>query len=213
MQARYSDQFRDLDGHGYGFKLETAPVHPLFPAAFIGWEDGRSFKDDILGLGYLGLAGILLRDRDHGRVRLRADGSPIWDYSISVYDQRHIREGVRAGARVLEAAGAEEIISSTVRPVRWRPGRGTLDDFMAGVDSHGYGSNRTGYFSFHQMGSARMGSDPAQSVVGEDNQVHDTAGLYVLDGSCFPSASGVNPMISIATIAHRGASRLARSLS
>jgi choline dehydrogenase-like flavoprotein len=213
MQARYSDQFQDLDGRGYGFKLETAPVHPLFPAALLGWEDGLSFKRDILGLGYLGLAGILLRDRDPGRARIRADGSPIWDYSISAHDQKHIRAGVRAGAQVLAAAGAEEIISSTVRPVRWRPGQGTLDDFMAGVDSIGYGSNRTGYFSFHQMGSARMGADPTRSVLGGDNQVHDTAGLYVLDGSCFPTASGVNPMITIATIAHRSATRLAQLLS
>ena len=54
---------------------------------------------------------------------------------------------------------------------------------MAGTDAIGYGPNRMSYFSFHQMGSARMGSDPATSVVDADNQAHDTAGLYVMDGS------------------------------
>jgi choline dehydrogenase-like flavoprotein len=63
------------------------------------------------------------------------------------------------------------------------------------------------------MGSARMGSDPGKSVVDADNQAHDIAGLYVMDGSCFPTASGVNPMISIAAIAHRGATRLAERLA
>jgi choline dehydrogenase-like flavoprotein len=81
-----------------------------------------------------------------------------------------------------------------------------------GVDAIGYGSNRTGYYTFHQMGSARMGSDPATSVVDDRNRVHGVDGLYVMDGSCFPTASGVNPMLSIASIAHRGATLLARQI-
>ena len=209
LQTRYSDEFADLDGQGYGFRFETAPVHPLFPAAFLGWEDGPSFKRDVLGLGHLAVAGILLRDHDHGRVAIRRDGSPVWKYRISDYDQRHVREGVRRGAEWLAAAGAVEVLTSTIRPVRWVPGNGTIEDLMAGTDAIGYGPNRTSYFSFHQMGSARMGSDPATSVVDADNQAHDTAGLYVMDGSCFPTASGVNPMITIAAIAHHGATRLA----
>ena len=31
LQTRYSDEFADLDGHGYGFRFETAPVHPPVP--------------------------------------------------------------------------------------------------------------------------------------------------------------------------------------
>jgi choline dehydrogenase-like flavoprotein len=66
--------------------------------------------------------------------------------------------------------------------------------------------------SFHQMGSARMGRDPGESVVGETNEAHGTAGLFVMDGSCFPTASGVNPMLTIAAIAHRGATILAEKI-
>ncbi len=213
LQTRYSDEFADLDGHGYGFRFETAPTHPLFPAAFVGWEDGAAFKRDILGLGHIGVAGILLRDRDHGRVTIRRDGSPIWKYRISTRDRTHMREGVRRAAELLAAAGAIEIFTSTIRPVRWVPDNDTIDKLVAGVDAIGYGPNQTSYFSFHQMGSARMGSDPATSVVDGDNQAHDIAGLYVMDGSSFPTASGVNPMISIAAIAHRGATRLAARLA
>ncbi len=214
LQTRYSDEFADLDGSGYGFKFETAPVHPLFPAAFMGWEDGASFKRDVLGLAHLDVGGVLLRDRGHGKVVIRRDGTPVWKYSISKYDQAHVREGVRRAAEMYAAAGAEEIISSTVRPVRWRPGSGRpIEDFTAGVDAIGYGSNQTAYFTFHQMGSARMGSDPGASAVDANNETHDTAGLYVMDGSCFPTASGVNPMLSIATIAHRGATLLSEKMS
>lgn len=211
LQTRYSDEFADLDGKGYGFKFETAPIHPLFPAAFLGWEDGASFKRDVLGLGHVSVGGILLRDRDHGRVAIRKDGSPVWKYSISKYDQAHIREGVKRGVELYAAAGAVEVITSTVRPVRWRPGD-SLDDFMDRVDSIGYGSNQTAYFTFHQMGTARMGSDPSRSVVDQENRVHGRRGLYVMDGSCFPSSSGVNPMLTIAAIAHRGATMLTNSI-
>ncbi|HXV71034.1 MAG TPA: GMC family oxidoreductase [Acidimicrobiia bacterium] len=213
LQTRYSDEFADLDGEGYGFKFETAPIHPLFPAAFIGWEDGASFKRDVIGLAHLDVGGILLRDKGHGRVEVRKDGTPVWKYALSKIDQRHAREGVKRAAQMYAAAGAEEILTSTTRPVRWRPGSGSdLDEFVAGVDAIGYGSNQTTYFTFHQMGSARMGSDPDDSVVGPDNQAHDVPGLYVMDGSCFPTSSGVNPMLSIASIAHRGATLLAADL-
>jgi choline dehydrogenase-like flavoprotein len=108
---------------------------------------------------------------------------------------------------------AHKVFSSTIRPVRGVPGRGPVDDLMAGTDAVGYGPNQTSYLSFHQMGSARMGSDRATSVVDAENQTHDTAGLYVMDGSCFPTASGVNPMVSIPAIAHRGATRLAERIA
>jgi choline dehydrogenase-like flavoprotein len=209
MQTRYSDQFADLDGRGYGFRFETAPIHPLFPAAFLGWEDGATFKRDILGLGHLGVAGILLRDRDHGRVTVTKDGRPRWKYRISPYDRAHVREGVRRGAELLAAAGAIEVFSSAVTPVRWQPELEPIDAFVERSDAIGYGAHQTSYFSFHQMGGARMGSEPGGSVVDSNNEVHGVPGLYVMDGSCFPTSSGVNPMISIAAIAHRGATLLA----
>jgi choline dehydrogenase-like flavoprotein len=213
LQTRYSDEFADLDGGGYGFRFETAPIHPLFPAAFVGWEDGASFKRDILGLGHLAVAGALLRDRDHGRVTVRRDGSPQWKYRISAYDRAHAREAVRRGAELLAAAGASEIFSSAVKPVRWLPEREPLGAFVERSDAIGYGPHQTSYFSFHQMGSARMGSDPGKSVVDSNNEVHGMPGVYVMDGACFPTSSGVNPMISIAAIAHRGASLLAQRLA
>jgi choline dehydrogenase-like flavoprotein len=53
----------------------------------------------------------------------------------------------------------------------------------------------------HMFGTARIGSDPRQSVIRPDFRHHDVDRLYVADSSVFPTATGVNPQISIMAIA------------
>jgi len=69
------------------------------------------------------------------------------------------------------------------------------------MDSRGYTRCRMSYVSFHQMGTAAMGSDKRTSVIDEQGRLHDVRDLYVADGSAFPTSSGVNPMLTIMAIA------------
>jgi choline dehydrogenase-like flavoprotein len=62
------------------------------------------------------------------------------------------------------------------------------------------------------MGSARLGGSPASAACDPTGQTWDVQRLYVMDGSSFPSASGVNPQISIQAIAHMNARELAARL-
>jgi len=55
----------------------------------------------------------------------------------------------------------------------------------------------------HQVGTAVMGKDPANSVLNTDNRTHEVENLYVVDGSFFPCASAVNPGLTIAANALR----------
>jgi choline dehydrogenase-like flavoprotein len=66
-------------------------------------------------------------------------------------------------------------------------------------------------FSAHQMGSCRMGADPATSVADPRGELHDTPGVWIGDASAFPTASGTNPMISTMALAHRTASHVAQA--
>ncbi len=201
LQSRYSDQFADLDG-GYGAKFETVPAHFSLVGSAFGWESARQFRDDLSKLGHASLVGVLLRDRDGGHVAVGRDGRPRTHYELSDYDVNHVRKALRGAAQVLEAVGAEEIFTLQTPPVRARPGTpGWLDRFMADVDSGGYRRCRMSYISFHQMASAAMGSDPSRSVIDEAGETHELKGLYVADGSAFPTSSGVNPMITIMAIA------------
>jgi choline dehydrogenase-like flavoprotein len=197
LQTRYSDQLAD-QREGYGVKLETAPVHFALPASGFGWENPRQFREDVARLGNLSIVGVLLRDRDPGRVAVSRHGRPRVHYELSDFDVEHVRRGLRGAAQVLAAAGATEVFSLHTPPVRARPRQpGWLERFAAAMDGRGYRRCRMSYIAFHQMASAAMGADPARSVVGETGETHEVKGLYVADASAFPTSSGVNPMITI----------------
>jgi long-chain-alcohol oxidase len=197
LQTRYSDHLADQHG-GYGVKLETAPVHFALPASGFGWESARQFREDVARLGHLSIVGVLLRDRDAGRVAVSRRGRPRVHYKLSDFDVDHVRRGLRGAAEVLAAAGAIEVFSLHTPPARARPGQpGWLERFAADMDRRGYRRCRMSYIAFHQMASASMGADPARSVAGESGETHEVQGLYVADASAFPTSSGVNPMITI----------------
>jgi len=67
---------------------------------------------------------------------------------------------------------------------------------------------RAPYF-WHDVGTARMGADPATSVVDPNCQVHGIEGLYVADGSVPPSAGAVNTGLTIMALALRAGSHMA----
>jgi gluconate 2-dehydrogenase alpha chain len=69
-----------------------------------------------------------------------------------------------------------------------------------------------GLISSHDLGGARMGEDPAASVVGPDLQVHDTPGLYVYGTAVFPSCHGVNPTLTMWALIYRAVEGLAERL-
>ncbi len=209
LQTRYSDAFADLDA-GYGARFETAPVHFALPASGFGWESARRFRHDLSRLAHTSIVGVLLRDRDAGRVAVGRDGRPRVHYELSDCDAGHVRRPLLGAAEVLAAAGAQEVFTLHTPPVRARPGTPNWRErLIADADSRGYQRARMSYLSFHQMASAAMGRDPARSVVGETGELHDLRGLYVADGSGFPSSSGVNPMITIMAIADHVARRIA----
>ena len=55
----------------------------------------------------------------------------------------------------------------------------------------------------HQCGTARMGTDPAASVVDADLRAHDLDNLYIADASVLPTSAAVNPSLTVAALALR----------
>lgn len=63
--------------------------------------------------------------------------------------------------------------------------------------------------SRHVMGTARMGTHPATSVVSPEQRLWDVDNVLVCDSSVFVTAAGYNPTLTLVALAHRAATQLA----
>ncbi|MBF6352935.1 oxidoreductase, partial [Nocardia flavorosea] len=85
-------------------------------------------------------------------------------------------------------------------------------EFVVAGDAAGYGPGQCAMAELHIMGSARMGGSRALSATDPDGATWEVPNIVVADASCFPTSSGVNPMVTIEAIAHMNATRLAARL-
>ncbi|HEY3697822.1 MAG TPA: GMC family oxidoreductase [Spongiibacteraceae bacterium] len=66
--------------------------------------------------------------------------------------------------------------------------------------------------AIHEMGGARMGNDPGESVLNAHNQAHDIPNLFVTDGSAMASTSCVNPSLTFMALTARAADYAVKQL-
>lgn len=190
-QGYYVGEFSDgLMGHPDDFLLEGIGAPPgLASTVFsgLGAERQATFKH----LNEYAVVGVLLRDHDSGTVTAGA-GRPVIDYALSKADGLRMQRGVVAAARALLAAGA------TVSLTSHNPARilRRESDFQRVWDTP-LDPGAMAMFSFHQMGTCRMGDQRGRDVVNPEGRLWDVPGLYVADSSIFPESSGVNPQITV----------------
>ncbi|MEV0293438.1 FAD-dependent oxidoreductase [Nocardia sp. NPDC050710] len=213
LQTRISRQHRDL-GDGYGVIYETGPLHPGLLVGFMGWRGGAEHRAAMLNLARTAAVGVITRDRDHGTVTVDGSGEAVVKYRMSARDAAHMHTGIEGAAQILEAAGAKKIFSGHQAGVDYEPGvRGSHAEFAAACRAAGYAPARCGMGALHIMGSARMGGSRDTAATDPDGATWEVPNIVVADASCFPTASGVNPMVSIEAIAYMNAKRLAARLS
>jgi choline dehydrogenase-like flavoprotein len=214
--SRYIPDFSDLDGDGYGFVLETAPVHPGLAALTLSWANGAQHKRIMSQLDRLGNVLIITRDREGGQVTINRAGKPVLHYTLSDYDRAHLMHGVGEALKVMTAAGAIEISAPHTAPhvLRFAAGasdterQAMLNPFLAEVMKQRWQANSFALFSAHQMSSVRMGGSPARGALDPNGESFEARNLFVADGSVLPTAVGRNPMITIMAVSHVIAQRV-----
>jgi len=147
-------------------------------------------------IGHLAVLVPMVHDETRGEVSIDSDGRPSIRYKMTEADRLQLAKGTVACARLLFAAGAREVTIPAIPPVRLTSA-GQLDSLDTSfVRPHGVPLT-----AVHPMGTMRMGDDPAISVVDSTGEHHDVKGLFVADGSLFPTSLGGPPQISIYTFA------------
>jgi choline dehydrogenase-like flavoprotein len=156
----------------------------------------------------------LARDKDsEGSLWLDSNNEVRLDWKLGEFDSNTLTQGIEVAAKILLAAGAREVWanqSSFLENFKRDPlissddvlSSFAFNEYIAKVKKVGITQEGTELFSAHQMGSCRMSSSPKQGAVDPRGRMYGVKNVYVSDGSVFPTASGVNPMITIYSVAY-----------
>ncbi|WP_287982099.1 GMC family oxidoreductase [Acidiphilium sp.] len=191
MAGIIRDEGRNDPTRGFvgGYEMETISLGLAFMAAFLepgAW--GRSFTSGVDD--YSNIAGMWIIGEDMPQETNRVTLDPVAKDKFglpvaNVHFDDHpndiaMREhGFRQGSAVYDAVGA-------TRSFRVPP-----------------------YPSTHNLGTNRMSANPRDGVVNKYGQSHDIANLFISDGSQFTTGAGVNPTLTIVTLAIRQADSIA----
>jgi choline dehydrogenase-like flavoprotein len=191
MAGIIRDEGRNDPTRGFvgGYEMETISLGLPFLAAFLkpgGW--GRSFTSGIDDFSNMAGMWIVGEDMPQETNRVTLDpvakdkfGLPVANVHFDDHpnDIAMREHGFRQGGAVYEAVGA-------TRTFRVPP-----------------------YPSTHNLGTNRMSEKPRDGVVNKYGQSHDIPNLFISDGSQFTTGAGVNPTLTIVTLAIRQADSIA----
>jgi choline dehydrogenase-like flavoprotein len=161
---------------------------------------GQRFTDIMERYPHLATFGIMIQDTSRGQVRRGPGGSPLVLYNMNEKDLAHMQRGIEILCEVFLAAGSRRVL----------PLVAGQDEVTSKADVERLRARklRAGDFevaAFHPLGTCRIGTDPARSCIGPDQETHEVRSLYVTDGSALPSSLGVNPQMTIMALALRTA--------
>lgn len=179
---------------------------PSWFLPFLPWASGLDYKMLCAKFPYMSGHIALARDRDTGRVYADpVNGKCRISYHPSAFDKGSLVSGIVASARIAYANNADTIFIAKfpqpfVRRLSSVPAESPAETdsrFEAWLLAAGKGGLAASSFgSAHQMGTCRMSAEEKDGVVDSTGKVWGVEGLYVADASVFPSASGVNPMVT-----------------
>jgi choline dehydrogenase-like flavoprotein len=200
MQSYFMDDFAESDG----LLFEVTSLLPGLAAATLPGT-GAAVKENLARYGHLASVGLFVSDTSRGRVlRLPGGrGGPLVVYNLNRQDAARLVRGIAIAAEVFLEAGAKAVFPG-LRGAGTVASRQDLEQLRRGPPLAGGPASLTPT-GFHPMGTCRMGSDPAATVVDQYGRLHGLRNLFVADASVFPSCLGVNPQITIMAVATRTA--------
>ena len=212
--ARFEEEVRGWDGIMQSYAVDEWQSQGLLleatftPLAFGGhWMPGTGVEhqERLASYGHVASTGVHLSDQSRGRIGIAGDGSLRITYRLTREDTRRLSFGIARAAELFYAAGAREVYPQLAGvPVLPR-------NRITDLDSSPPPARRMRLEAFHPLGTARMDADPGFGVVDPSGAVHGRRGLYVADGSLFPSSIGVNPMMTVIAMAARVARGIANA--
>lgn len=159
---------------------------------------GLRHKDMMAKIAHMTMWGALIRAQSTGRVIAPKKGwSPTILYSMNRRDARLMKVAMKITADLLFAAGAKTVCPgiNKVPAELYSPDktRYIMEADLGPTDFNPIGN--------HPNGTCRMSEDKKRGVVNSYGETHDVSRLFIADASIFPNSPGVNPQVTIVTLA------------
>ncbi len=197
----YIPRYRNLDGdkrpYLRGFGYEAGAGRDGWSRAVAELGVGAGFKERAAQPGEWSVGGTAFGEMlpNHAnRVTLDAERTDAWglpvlkiDCAIGENERLMRRDMANDLAEMLEACGVKD-----VRPYD--------DEYFPGM-------------GIHEMGTARMGTAPTNSVLNRWNQVWDAPNVFVTDGSCMASTACQNPSLTYMALTARACAHAVEELN
>lgn len=152
------------------------------------------------------MAGIVVRDANLGTVSLTTTERASVTYEPGIKELKALAKGTEILANIWFALGATKVII----PHRGLSSISVKEDIPKFIDKIINNPKNLLLGSAHPQSGNKIGTRAENSVVDSDCKVHGFKNLFVCDASVFPTAVGVNPQITVMTIASIIASRIAK---
>lgn len=178
--------------------IVTAFAHPMGVATLLPGL-GADHAEWMQRYAHLGVLTSVLHDFSAGSVRPRGRRGLEIDYALNDEDRAEVAFGIARCAELLVAAGARRVLL---------PGR-TLETYdasaVSALDARPFTESDVPLTAVHPMGTVPMADDAALGPVDSRGAHHEVEGLWVADGSLFPTSIGGPPQLSIYALgAHVG---------
>lgn len=193
LQSAWSDSLED---EGITLTSLFVPVGVLgatMPG--VGVEHSGNARN----IDHLAMFGGIIHDGGGGTVHRGPGREPIVTYRMRREDKARIPSLLRNMAESFFEAGAKRVYLPILGL------RGLDADGLRKLEIEKIPGRQIECASQHPLGGCQMGSDHRRSVVNAEGKVWDVDELYVVDGSILPTSLGVNPQLSIMSIATRAA--------
>ncbi len=187
-------EFLDFNGHEKRIWILPAFAHPMGTATMMPGH-GALHRQLMTRYDRMAVLTAMCHDTSAGQVRPDGELGLSIDYKLNSADQQQLALGLWASARLLFAAGAKRVIIPG-NPVQLLE-RGAS---LAHLKQQAITPGAIDLTAVHPMGSVPMSDDPKRAALDSNGKHRELDGLWVADGSVFPTSIGVPPQVSIYAI-------------
>jgi choline dehydrogenase-like flavoprotein len=215
ITAEFEDRLDSFDGvqishyyrppAGSGYVMETW-FNPVVSQALNmpGWLGEH--QHNMSRFPYLTAAGVLVGTTKTGRLRPALTGGVDIDFTPGKEDVETLIEALKLLSRIFLAADAKRVMPSTFQfhAFTKESQLGKLDDYVKNSKYLSVGSG-------HPQGGNALNADSGKGVVDPSFRVHGFENLFVCDASVFPTATTVNPQLTVMALADYAAPAIAEA--